>query len=168
MCGIAGFFDPSATQSIDKLTAVISRMNATLTHRGPDDSGLWIDEQAGITLGHRRLSIIDLSLEGHQPMSSHSGRYVIVYNGEVYNYLEMRKELDAEAECIHWRGHSDTEVILAAIEAWGLEAAVKRFIGMFAFVLWDKHERCLHLVRDRLGIKPLYYGWVNGVFVFVS
>jgi asparagine synthase (glutamine-hydrolysing) len=168
MCGIAGFFSPSVTQSANELTHIVSLMNATLVHRGPDDSGLWVDEQAGIALGHRRLSIIDLSPEGHQPMVSYSGRYVIVYNGEVYNYLEIRKELETRAGHILWRGHSDTEVILAAIEAWGLETAVKRFNGMFAFALWDKHKHCLHLVRDRLGIKPLYYGWVNGFFLFGS
>ncbi len=167
MCGLAGCIFKNST-SLNQLKSIAQQMGNAIIHRGPDDSGIWVDEKQGIALAHRRLSILDLSPEGHQPMVSYSERYVIVYNGEVYNYFEIRKELETEEGCIPWRGHSDTEVILAAIEAWGLEAAVKRFIGMFAFALWDKYERCLHLVRDRLGIKPLYYGWVNGAFLFGS
>jgi asparagine synthase (glutamine-hydrolysing) len=139
-------------------------MGCTLSHRGPDDSGVFYESGAGLGLSFRRLSIIDLSTEGHQPMASASGRYVMVFNGEVYNFEEIRAELIAES----WRGHSDTEVMLSAIERWGLEAAVKRFVGMFAFALWDRQDRQLHLVRDRIGIKPLYYGHVNGSFVFAS
>ena len=166
MCGIAGFFSPSAAQNTKELTSIISRMNTALIRRGPDDSGIWVDEQTGIALGHRRLSIIDLSCEGRQPMISESGRYVIAYNGEVYNFRELRKELLAKGHI--FRSHSDTEVMLGAFEEWGIKEAVKHFIGMFAFVLWDRDEHILYLVRDRLGIKPLYYGWINGAFVFGS
>lgn len=143
---------------------LLSRMGCTLSHRGPDDSGVFYETGSGLGLSFRRLSIIDLSSEGHQPMASASGRYVIAFNGEVYNFEEIRAELGAHA----WRGHSDTEVMLGAIERWGLEVAVKKFVGMFAFALWDRHQRHLHLVRDRIGIKPLYYGYVDGSFVFAS
>jgi asparagine synthase (glutamine-hydrolysing) len=162
MCGIAGFW---STKTLDEdPVEILNRMGATLAHRGPDDSGVSYDSGVGLGLSFRRLSIIDLSAEGHQPMASSSGRYVIIFNGEVYNFEAIRTELGART----WRGHSDTEVILEAIERWGLEAAVRRFIGMFAFTLWDQHERRLHLVRDRVGIKPLYYGYVDGSFVFAS
>jgi asparagine synthase (glutamine-hydrolysing) len=139
-------------------------MGNTLAHRGPDDSGIFFDKSAGLGLSFRRLSIIDLTAEGHQPMVSASGRYTIIFNGEVYNYEAIRAELGTQ----RWRGHSDTEVMLAAIERWGLGAAVGRFVGMFAFALWDSFERRLHLVRDRIGIKPLYCGHVEGSFVFAS
>jgi asparagine synthase (glutamine-hydrolysing) len=162
MCGIAGFWS-TKTLSQDPVE-LLSRMANELIHRGPDDAGVFYDSAAGAGLAFRRLSIIDLSAAGHQPMASASGRYTIIFNGEVYNYEEIRAELGAQA----WRGHSDTEVMLAAMERWGLKAAVQRFVGMFAFALWDNHERRLHLVRDRLGIKPLYYGRVAGVFVFAS
>jgi asparagine synthase (glutamine-hydrolysing) len=142
-------------------------MTAQLEHRGPDDVGHWIDSEAGVALGHRRLSILDLSPEGCQPMISASGRYVIAYNGEVYNFAELRATLEKDPG-ISFRGHSDTEVILAAIEMWGLANAVKRFVGMFAFALWDKQERSLSLVRDRIGEKPIYYGLCRGTFLFGS
>jgi len=147
---------------------IVGRMTNTLRHRGPDDEGLWSDRDAGVTLGFRRLSIIDLSPAGHQPMISHTGRYVVVFNGEVYNFERIRAELRREGRAPEFRGHSDTEVMLAAIEAWGLEEAVKRFIGMFAFALWDRQLRQLHLVRDRIGVKPLHYGTAGGAIVFGS
>lgn len=142
----------------------VERMARALQYRGPDDAGSWIDAERGIALGHQRLSIIDLSAEGHQPMASVSGRYVIAFNGEIYNFRELQKDLGT----VPWRGHSDTEVMLAAIERWGLRGALSRFNGMFAFGLWDREERTLHLVRDRLGEKPLYYGWLGSTFVFGS
>ena len=166
MCGIAGFIDSTSSIQRNYLENKAQAMSEKLVHRGPDDGGVWVDEKVGVALSHRRLSILDLSPEGHQPMTSMSGRYVIAYNGEVYNFPELRSQL--EERNIAFRGHSDTEVILAAIEEWGLEDAVKQFVGMFAFALWDKREQQLHLVRDRLGIKPLYYGWINGSFVFGS
>src|SRR5579864_7124559 len=163
MCGIAGFWQTKRQAEIP--AEVLLRMGNALKHRGPDDSGVFYDDSTGVGLVHRRLSILDLSPAGHQPMSSHSGRYVIIFNGEVYNFEEIRKELGPGHA---WRGHSDTEVMLEAFERWGVEGAVQRFVGMFAFALWDREERRLYLVRDRLGIKPLYYGWVEGQFVFAS
>jgi len=162
MCGIAGFWQTNKRAELPR--GVLERMAARLAHRGPDDSGVYYDESTGIGLAFRRLSIIDLSPQGHQPMASASGRYIIVFNGEVYNFEEIRAELGDQC----WNGHSDTEVMLAAVERWGLDAAVSRFVGMFAFALWDSQERKLHLVRDRLGIKPLYYGYAAGHFVFAS
>ncbi|MDB5921282.1 MAG: asparagine synthase, glutamine-hydrolyzing [Betaproteobacteria bacterium] len=166
MCGLCGFIQIDRVIEPSSMTAVVERMADTLFHRGPDDSGTWIDRDAGIALGHRRLSIIDLSPEGHQPMTSQSGRYVMAYNGEIYNFRELR--IDLEQDGVHWRGHSDTEVMLAAFEAWGIEGALQRFNGMFAFALWDRHEKVLHLARDRLGEKPLYYGWTGKTFLFAS
>lgn len=167
MCGIAGLLVAGNSARGD-LGAVARRMVEPLTHRGPDAGDVWSDPDAGMALGHRRLSILDLSAEGMQPMHSRDGRYVVVFNGEIYNHSELRKELEGQGAAVAWRGHSDTETMLAAIAHWGLEAAVSRFTGMFAFALWDRRERVLHLVRDRLGEKPLYYGWVKNAFVFGS
>lgn len=166
MCGITGLWDSRARCSRAEAASTLRAMAQALVHRGPDDEGYFQDDAAGVGFGFRRLSIIDLSHEGHQPMVSPGGRYVIVFNGEVYNHRELRPELERAG--VAFRGHSDTEVMLAAIEQWGLAEAVRRFNGMFAFALWDRQEQLLTLVRDRVGIKPLYYGWVRGMFVFGS
>lgn len=168
MCGITGILDTARDTSADVLRSTAERMAATLAHRGPDDSGVWVDADAGIALGHRRLSILDLSEAGHQPMVSASGRCVIVFNGEIYNFEEIRAELLQDRAGLKLRGHSDTEIMLEAIEHWGLNEALNRFNGMFAFGLWDREQRTLSLARDRLGIKPLYYGWLDKQFVFGS
>jgi asparagine synthase (glutamine-hydrolysing) len=166
MCGITGFVDISRNNDQTSIQATIARMMEPIRHRGPDDSGHWMDAQSGIALGFRRLSILDLSPTGRQPMFSANGRYVIVFNGEVYNFNQLRTELASLGHS--FRGHSDTEIVLAAICQWGIQGAVQRSNGMFAFALWDCQERCLTLVRDRLGIKPLYYGWAGSVFLFGS
>jgi asparagine synthase (glutamine-hydrolysing) len=150
------------------MTDVARRMAQRLVHRGPDDSGEWIAADCGVALSHRRLSILDLSPMGHQPMLSASGRFVIAYNGEIYNYRELRRELDASGAQAHWRGSSDTEVMLAAFEHWGVAKSLPRLNGMFAFALWDCTTRQLWLARDRFGEKPLYYGTCNGTFLFGS
>jgi asparagine synthase (glutamine-hydrolysing) len=162
MCGIAGVLNSRAADP----TQLVSEMIGAMRYRGPDDAGSWGDASVGLGLGHARLSILDLSPEGHQPMVSASGRYAITFNGEVYNFADLRRELEAAGD--RFRGHSDTEVMLAAIERWGLIEAVSRFVGMFAFGLWDRETRQLSLVRDRLGIKPLYFGWAGQAFVFAS
>ena len=141
-------------------------MAGTLDHRGPDDAGRWVDAAAGVALGHRRLSIIDLSAAGHQPMTSACGRFVITYNGEIYNYRELRQILEPRGH--RFRGHSDTEVLLAAIAEWGIEETLPRLHGMFAFAFWDRSARRLILARDRVGKKPLYYGWCGETFLFAS
>jgi len=164
MCGITGFLDPR--HRYPEHDALVHRMMDTVRHRGPDDDGAWLEPASGIALGHRRLSIIDLSPLGHQPMTSASGRYVIVFNGEIYNYRELRRELETKGTT--FRSHSDTEVILEAASAWGFARAMERLAGMFAIALWDREERVLHLVRDRMGEKPLYHGWVGDTFLFGS
>jgi len=167
MCGVTGFID-AGTPRYDDLFGAIKRMTSAIQHRGPDDEGIWIDETTPIVLGHRRLSIIDLSPSGHQPMVSAHGRYVMVFNGEIYNYLDIKQQLEASGDAPAWRGHSDTEVLLAAFERWGPEKAIQQCTGMFAIALWDIQDRKLHLIRDRMGEKPLYYGWSNQVFLFGS
>ncbi len=166
MCGIAGFLELTRRPGTQELEAVAGAMAATLSHRGPDASGVFVDPDAGLGFGHTRLSIVDLSPAGAQPMISASGRYVITYNGEIYSAGELRPELEALGHC--FRGHSDTEVIVEAVDEWGVAATVKRLIGMFAFAVWDRKERRLSLVRDRLGIKPLYYGRQDGRIAFAS
>lgn len=187
MCGIAG-----CICGVSGLAEVVNSMASMIGHRGPDDGDVWVDEETGVALSHRRLSILDLSAAGHQPMISHCGRYVIVFNGEIYNHLELRSELEkvvlasesfsayAEGEVNTqpqnlqkkkregWRGHSDTETLLAAIAAWGVEATLRRCVGMFALALWDRKTRTLTLARDRMGEKPLYYGWQDDTFLFGS
>jgi asparagine synthase (glutamine-hydrolysing) len=164
MCGIAGFL--GSRQRVAGRMDVATRMASALRHRGPDDAGVWTDEEADITLSHRRLSVIDLSAHGHQPMSSPSGRYVIAYNGEIYNFGRLRDELATDGHV--FRGHSDTEVLLCLIERDGLNRALERCVGMFALALWDRETRSLHLVRDRIGEKPLYFGRVGPALVFAS
>jgi len=161
MCGIAGFLQPHPDPR-----AAVSAMADALYHRGPDAGAVWCDEQAGVALGHRRLSILDLSLAGSQPMHSASGRYVVSYNGEIYNFRTLQQQLAASG--YPFRGHSDTEVLLAAIDLWGIDEALQRINGMFAFALWDRSERSLLLARDRVGKKPLYYGWSSNAFLFGS
>ena len=170
MCGVTGFWQKN-NFSIDAVQAVALQMAERIAYRGPDDFGVWTDEAEGVALAHRRLSIVDLSPAGHQPMLSVSGRYVLVFNGEIYNHLEMRKELDSRLrgnDGATWRGHSDTETLLAGFEAWGIEATLKKTVGMFAIALWDRSERVLTLARDRIGEKPLYYGFQNDTFLFGS
>ncbi|WP_297007159.1 asparagine synthase (glutamine-hydrolyzing), partial [Thalassospira sp. UBA6510] len=165
MCGIAGLWlseQADATGLGDR----VSRMNDALYHRGPDGGDVWVDDEGGLALGQRRLAIIDLSDAGKQPMHSANGRYVMVYNGEIYNAPELREKL-ASAN-ITWRGHSDTEVILECIAHWGLRDTIKRLIGMFAIALWDRQKKKLFLVRDRLGIKPLYWSRYDGHIGFAS
>jgi asparagine synthase (glutamine-hydrolysing) len=170
MCGLAGFL----TNNMTNADAIANAMALTIVHRGPNDGGVWFDGQAGIALAHRRLSILDLSPAGHQPMASKSNRYVIAFNGEIYNHLELRRELEMtpklkrDGKSISWCGHSDTETLLAAFEAWGIESTLKKTVGMFAISLWDNKEKELTLARDRMGEKPLYYGFQNNTFLFGS
>jgi asparagine synthase (glutamine-hydrolysing) len=169
MCGITGFVGaPTTATNGDALACVARKMSDCIRHRGPDDGGEWVDASAGVAFGFRRLSIIDLSPAGHQPMLSASGRFVLVFNGEIYNYEQIRRELERAGAAPEWRGHSDTEVMLAAFERWGVREALQRFNGMFAFALWDRRDRTLYLSRDRLGEKPLYYGWMGPTFLFGS
>ena len=165
MCGFSGVFNH---RDSDKLFQTTQRMNDSISHRGPDDSGIWIDQHAKLGLGHRRLAIIDLSQAGAQPMHSADERYVIVFNGEIYNYESLRKQLESEGVAPLWKGHSDTEILLACVVAWGIEVTLKRSVGMFAFALWDRNQQVLTLARDRVGEKPLYWGWQGEMLVFGS
>ena len=162
MCGIAGIWSRHAVAP-SAARAMIGR----LVHRGPDDEGIWSDPDAGIALAHRRLSVIDPSPAGHQPMISPCGRYILSFNGEIYNHLDLRAELDA-GQAVAWRGRSDTETLLQAISRHGLQRALVGAVGMFALALWDRQERSLSLARDRIGEKPLYYGWGAGAIAFAS
>jgi len=165
MCGIAGLVSAEAVDD-----RAVARLIRPIAHRGPDDEGIWVDSDAGVALGHRRLAIVDLSPAGHQPMLSADGRFVLTFNGEIYNHADLRRALEAEGAVPEggWRGHSDTEVFLHAIVTWGLAEALRRSAGMFAFALWDRKDRTLALVRDRFGEKPLYYGWASRDFLFGS
>lgn len=164
MCGFAGFFDHSKSFDQDEFKNTLIDMSDTLHHRGPDDGGIWYDVNQGIGIGHRRLSILDLTSAGQQPMISCSGRYVIAFNGEIYNHLEIRKNLLSK----NWVGTSDTETLLACFETFGVEESIKLLVGMFSIAVWDRSEINLYLIRDRFGEKPLYYGWVKNLFIFGS
>ncbi|MHB8915502.1 MAG: asparagine synthase (glutamine-hydrolyzing) [Thiobacillus sp.] len=168
MCGLVGFFGGVASHGQADDEAILKCMADTIIYRGPDDAGYWCHVDHRVGLGHRRLSVVDLSPQGHQPMVSVCGRYVIAFNGEVYNFAALREELEQTGVAPAWRGHSDTEMMLAAIAAWGLNAALKKFVGMFAFALWDRETCTLSLARDRLGEKPLYYGWQGETLLFGS
>jgi len=165
MCGIAGVIGKGAADR-----GLLTSMAAVLAHRGPDDQGIWSDPEPPVALVHRRLSIVELSPAGHEPMHSASGRLVITFNGEIYNHGELRAEIEARGEAPEagWRGHSDVETLLQAIDCWGLGPTLDRCVGMFAFGLWDRRARTLSLVRDRFGEKPLYYGWAGRDFLFAS
>lgn len=183
MCGLAGFFDPSHYLSVDVKYPTAKEMIDRVYTRGPDDYGIWSDNSNQIILAHRRLSIIELTKKGHQPMHSICGRYVIAFNGEIYNHLALRIKLDkissnlaqeysqtgnTQKDIYKWKGHSDTETLLACISSWGLEKTLNEIVGMYAIVIWDKKKNRLQLIRDRFGEKPLYYGFVNGMFCFAS
>ena len=163
MCGIAGLcnWKGDIQKNIDK-------MNARMYHRGPDAGGSFLETDGSVALGHRRLSIVDLSPNGAQPMTSHSGRFVIVFNGEIYNHRELRDKLIREGKTDRFRGTSDTEVVLELFENYGVKDGIGMCKGMFAIALYDRQEKTLSLLRDRVGEKPLYYGWVNDSFVFAS
>ena len=166
MCGISGFIDLKGNIAKEQLEKIIISMNDKVVHRGPDSSGTWVDTDNSLALGHRRLSIIDLSDTGHQPMVSPSGRYIITYNGEIYNFQIIKTQLLSKK--YKFKGTSDTEVLLGAIDCWGLKKALGKIDGMFAFALWDKKEKTLFLARDRIGKKPLYYGIYDNIFFFSS
>lgn len=167
MCGIAGFLTQDGPLLAATSASALERAQ-TIAHRGPDDCSAWSDPDAEIAVGHRRLAILDLLPAGHQPMASASGRYVLAYNGEVYNHLALRVALEKAGSAPAWRGHSDTETLLACFEHCGVEQTLNRTVGMFAIALWDRKGRTLHLARDRFGEKPLYYGWGTRGFVFGS
>ncbi|MEV3818304.1 asparagine synthase (glutamine-hydrolyzing) [Aeromonas salmonicida] len=166
MCGLSGFItDPSRAADVELW---LQLMGGVIQHRGPDDMGIWCNAEQGIGLAHTRLAVIDLSPAGHQPMASNCDRFVIAFNGEIYNHLDLRNQLESQGSAPAWRGHSDTETLLACFSAWGIEATLKATVGMFALALWDKQEQQLTLARDRLGEKPLYWGWCGDTLLFGS
>jgi len=167
MCGIAGFI-VNHESKLD-LTSIAKKMVNMIGHRGPDDEGVWVDEKSQVAFGHKRLSILDLSMAGHQPMNSKCCRYTLVFNGEIYNHKDIRAKLqETSTTLLDWNGHSDTETLLAAITNWGVEKTLNECVGMFAIAIWDKDKEILTLARDRLGEKPLYYGWQDNTFMFAS
>lgn len=167
MCGLVGLFLNKEISKVE-ISNIILGMNDTLIHRGPDNSGLWMDSKGNIALAHRRLSILDLTESGNQPMISSSKKYILVFNGEIYNHLSIRVTLQNEIKKINWNGFSDTETLLFALEYWGLDKTLKNIRGMFAFALWDNEKKKLTIAKDCAGEKPLYYGWVDGNFIFAS
>ena len=168
MCGLAGLLSRASAPAAD-IGEIVATMTGSLAHRGPDAEGIWTDREAGFAFGHRRLSIVDVSAAGAQPMHSSSGRWVTVYNGELYNTEDIRAELARVGHVVEWRGHSDTEVILEAVSVWGVQASIEKFNGIFALALWDRRERELWLVRDRVGVKPLYWARLpDGTILFGS
>jgi asparagine synthase (glutamine-hydrolysing) len=171
MCGLTGFFGGSGLNQGEQVV-VLEGMANQIRHRGPDDSGVWASAEAKIGFGFRRLAIVDLSAAGHQPMASQGGRYVIVFNGEIYNHLDLRAQMQSNEQAFDWRGHSDTETLLKGFEVWGIQGTLEHAVGMFAIAVWDKQEQKLTLARDRLGEKPMYYGWQgdgdNRTFIFGS
>lgn len=172
MCGLAGLWLLESQSTTINTQLTVTLMGSTLQHRGPDDASTYIDASVCLALAHRRLAINDLSAAGHQPMHSNSERFVLAFNGEIYNHRALRAELASLEQAPAWRGHSDTETLLACFEAWGVESTLQRCVGMFAIALWDKQQRCLTLARDRFGEKPMYYGWVgqgaDSAFIFGS
>jgi asparagine synthase (glutamine-hydrolysing) len=167
VCGISGLLRRAGGNSA-AIEDCVMRMTAALAHRGPDASEVWTNPAAGVSFGHRRLSVLDITVAGAQPMHSDCGRFTVTFNGEIYNHLDIRSELEAAGAAPNWRGHSDTETLLYAIRAWGFERALQEFNGMFAFAIWDAQQRTLTLCRDRFGEKPLFYGWVGADLVFAS
>jgi len=168
MCGIVGFFKEKQGFSADEVQSCLQKMTDAISHRGPDSAGRWYDINDQIALGHRRLAILDLSESGHQPMLSDDDRYVIAFNGEIYNHLEIRQEIENSTQNVIWKGHSDTETLLKAIQVFGWEETLQRLVGMFAIALWDQQQKELTLARDRMGEKPLYWGWSGGTLLFGS
>jgi asparagine synthase (glutamine-hydrolysing) len=168
MCGLTGFWVSGSAAPRAQLEHTAKRMADAIAQRGPDGAGAWADPSVGLALGHRRLAVVDVSAAGHQPMHSVSGRYVIAFNGEIYNHLELRSRLDAEGKAPEWRGHSDTETLLAGFSAWGVKHTLQASVGMFAIALWDRDTRHITLARDRMGEKPLYFGWQGDVLFFGS
>src|SRR5579871_2316241 len=168
MCGIVGFLDTKRMAGPSEAADLVRRMALALAHRGPDGDGVWVDTECGVAFGHRRLAIIDTTATGSQPMASSDGRWIISFNGEIYNYLETRRRLSDKVPGRQWRGSSDTEVLAEATSDLGFEGMLKQTNGMFALAVWDRRDRVLYLARDRMGEKPVYYGWQGSTFLFGS